>query len=82
MHEWLAELLSRTGFMPTWRARGRENELQLHIPQEGLGVGVTLALFLDFLCTSARIPILHLEMLLQAERLGLLDKEVLRSKAP
>ena len=56
--------------------------LQLHIPQEGLGVGVTLALFLDFLCTSARIPILHLEMLLQAERLGLLDKEVLRSKAP
>ena len=37
MHEWLAELLSRTGFMPTWRARGRENELQLRIPGGGPG---------------------------------------------
>jgi Na+/H+-dicarboxylate symporter len=53
---------------------------QLDIPQEALSVGITLTMLLDFLCTSARIMILHMEMILQADRLSLLDRDVLMSK--
>lgn len=53
---------------------------QLQIPMDGLAVGVTLAMLLDFPCTAARIFILHLETALQADKLGLLDPEVLRSR--
>ena len=54
--------------------------LQLHIPTEGLALAVTLSMFLDFLCTGVRIPILHMTMALQANRLGLIDHEILRKK--
>ena len=54
--------------------------LQLHIPEEGLVIGATYAMILDFLCTGFRIPILHMDLALLADRLGLLDHETLRSK--
>lgn len=53
--------------------------LQLHIPQEALALGVTLLMLLDFPTTAVRIMTLHLEMILQADRLGLLDVETLRN---
>ena len=53
--------------------------IQLHIPAEGLALGVALAMFLDFICTGARIPILHMELALQADHMGLIDPEVLRN---
>ena len=53
--------------------------LQLHILAEGLAIGVARAMFMDFFCTSSRIAILHMELALQADRLGLLDRDVLRA---
>ena len=53
---------------------------QLGIPAEGLALAVVLSTLLDFICTGAKIPILHMELLLQADRLGLPDREVLRRK--
>ena len=55
--------------------------LQLQIPQDGLALGVTLVMLLDFPTTAVRIMMLHLETILQADRLGLLDREILRSRA-
>ena len=52
--------------------------LQLHIPQAGLATAATLAMLLDFLCTASRMPTLHMELALQANRLGMLDLETLR----
>ena len=52
--------------------------LQLNIPQEGLVIGTTLALLLDFITTSFRVMCLHFEVILQADRLDLLDREILR----
>ncbi len=54
--------------------------VQMSVPQEGLPVGITLMMFMDFICTGTRIFTLHCEMLLQADRLGLLDHAVLREK--
>ncbi len=54
--------------------------VQMGIPRESLPLGVTLMMFMDFVCTSTRIFTLHCEMLLQADRLGLLDHELLRRK--
>lgn len=54
--------------------------LQLEIPQEGLILGVTLTMLMDFFCTSFRVACLHLELILQADRLNLLDREMLRRK--
>ena len=54
--------------------------MQMNIPQEGMVIGATLTMIMDFYCTSIRVAVLHLEMLLQADRLGLLDLEILRSK--
>ena len=51
---------------------------QLGVPAEGLAIAVTLAMFLDFICTGTRIPILHMELMVQAERLGMLDYSVLQ----
>lgn len=51
---------------------------QLHIPAEGLAIGVALAMFLDFICTGTKIPVLHMELILQADHLGLINKDVLR----
>ena len=53
---------------------------QLSIPQEGLAAAVALAMLMDFFCTAARIVILHLEMSLQADSMGLLNHEVFRQK--
>ena len=53
--------------------------LQLHIPAEGLALGVALAMFLDFLCTGTKIALLHMELSLQADHLGLLNYETLRN---
>ncbi len=53
--------------------------LQLQIPHEALALGVTLLMILDFPSTAARIMALNLEMILQADRLGLLDAEILRA---
>lgn len=53
--------------------------LQLQIPQEALALGVALLMLLDFPSTAVRILTLHLEMILQADRLGLLDVETLRA---
>ncbi len=52
--------------------------LQMQIPQEGLVIGATLMMFLDYICTATRIPLVHCELILQADRLGLLDEEMLR----
>ena len=52
--------------------------LQMKIPQEGLVIGATLMMFLDYICTATRIPLVHCELILQADRLGLLDEEMLR----
>ena len=54
--------------------------LHLQIPQEALALGVTILMLLDFPTTAVRMMILHLEMLLQADRLGLLDVETLRRR--
>ena len=40
-----------------------------------------LVMLLDFLCTGAHIFVLHLELTLQADRLGLLNRETLRRKS-
>ena len=50
---------------------------QLHIPAEGLAISVALAMFLDFICTGTRIPVLHMELILQADHLGLINTDVL-----
>ena len=55
--------------------------LQLQIPQEALALGVTLLMLMDFPSTAVRVLTLHLEMVLQADRLGLLDVETLRADA-
>ena len=52
----------------------------LGIPEEGLAMAATVTVLLDFVCTGARVSTLHLEMLLQANRLDLLDRETLRKK--
>ena len=54
--------------------------VQLHIPAEALAIGVALGMFLDFICTGTRIPLLHMELILQADHMGLIDYEVLRKK--
>lgn len=50
---------------------------QLHIPAEGLAAGVALVMLMDFFCTGARVPVLHMELILQADKLGLLDRNIL-----
>ena len=50
---------------------------QMGIPAEGIALGVVLSTLLDFICTGSKVPILHMELLLQADRLGLLDREQL-----
>ncbi len=54
--------------------------LQLHLPTDGLAVGVTLLMLLDFLCTGTHVFALHLELTLQANHLDLLNRETLRKK--
>ena len=51
---------------------------QLLIPAEGLAIGAALVMIMDFMCTGSRVFLLHLEMLLQADSLDLIDREVLK----
>ena len=52
--------------------------LQLGIPSEGVALAASLMILLDMICTATRILLLHLELILQADRLDLLDRERLR----
>ena len=54
--------------------------LQLNVPAEALAAAAALATVLDFILTGARLPLFHMELLLQADRFGFIDKDVLRSR--
>ena len=45
---------------------------------EALAISATLGVLMDFICTGTKIGIMHLELALQADRLGILDMEILR----
>ena len=52
---------------------------QLGIPAEVLGIVVVADVAFDFLSTGFTQPMLQMEMVLQADKMGLLNKETLRS---
>ena len=52
----------------------------LGIPLEGLAVASVMALVFDFISTGSYIAMRHMEMVIQAGHLNLLDTEALRSK--
>ena len=52
----------------------------LGIPLDGLAVASSMALVFDFISTGSYIAMRHMEMVIQAGHLNLLDKEALRSK--
>lgn len=49
-----------------------------NIPSEGLAIAGTMGLIFDFIDTSSRIVISHMELCLSADKLGKLNKEKLR----
>lgn len=51
---------------------------QLGLPGEVMAVAGLLSLVLDFVATGFSLGLRHLELLLQADRLDMLDHEVLR----
>lgn len=51
---------------------------QLGLPGEVMAVAGLLSLVLDFVATGFSLSLRHLELLLQADRLDMLDHEVLR----
>ena len=51
---------------------------QFSIPESCQGIAVTLSLILDFFMTAARVVIIQMELVLQAEYWGTLKKDVLR----
>jgi len=53
----------------------------LALPTEGLAVASTLALVFDFISTGSYIAMRHMEMVIQAGHLKMLDTDVLRSKS-
>ena len=53
---------------------------QLGIPSSGLAVAALLGIVTDFIATSSRIGIIHCEILLQANKLNMLDRNKLMSK--
>ena len=53
---------------------------QMGLPQDAVATGATAIIFLDFFTTSSRILMSHLETLLQADRLGMLNREILLQK--
>ena len=85
LEEFTSTLLAHTGIFPVWRWRLRRNEVILHVTTRKkhaafLTFGcVALAMFLDFICTGTKIPVLHMEMILQADHLGLINTDVLRA---
>ena len=52
---------------------------QLGIPMEGLAVRAALNVFLDAACTAYCNAYMHLELAVQAEKLGLLDRRILKA---
>lgn len=52
---------------------------QLGLPGEAMATAGLLSLILDFVATGFGLGLRHLELTLQADHLGMLDKEVLRS---
>jgi len=53
---------------------------QFAIPNSCLGIAGTLALMLDFIMTSSKVAMMHLETVIQADHFKYLDKDILRSK--
>ena len=53
---------------------------QLGIPDVGLGVAALLGIVTDFPATGSRIGIIHSEVILQANKLNMLDRDMLASK--
>lgn len=53
---------------------------QLGIPSAGLAVTALLGIITDFISTSTRIGIIHCEIVLQANKLNMLDRKMLTSK--
>jgi len=53
---------------------------QLGIPAEALPMTLTINVLLDFVCTGGKIWMLQLELALQADRLELLDYDILRRR--
>ena len=51
---------------------------QLGLPGEAMAISGLLALVLDFVATGFSLGLRHLELLLQAEHLGMLDHDVLQ----
>ena len=50
---------------------------QLNIPPDALAVSATLSVLLDFICTGTKIGFLHMELALQADKLGCLKRKSL-----
>ncbi|MBR4514983.1 MAG: cation:dicarboxylase symporter family transporter [Lachnospiraceae bacterium] len=53
---------------------------QLGLPMDGLPIASILIMFLDFFITGAKVASHHMEMILQADHLNMIDLEVLRKK--
>ena len=51
----------------------------LGIPAKGLAVASTLALLFDFISTGSYIAMRHMEMVIQAGHLDMLDVDTLRA---
>ena len=56
--------------------------VQLGMPASALAIAATLSIILDFFSTGTRIGMLQMEMMLQAEKLGLLNKDILYANIP
>ena len=53
---------------------------QLNIPAGGLAVAGILGIVLDFISTGAKVGLSHMELLLQAAHLDLLDRDILQRR--
>ena len=51
---------------------------QLNIPSQGLAIAGTLSLVLDFLITGSKVMSHQFEMIMEADHLEMIDKEILR----
>ena len=50
---------------------------QLGIPGEAMALAATLGVILDFVCTGFMLGMVQIELVLQSDHLGMLDKEIL-----
>lgn len=90
MRQWTEQLLVNMGLSPSWSFRFGRNQLiqtidvpkkstQLVLPAAFLLAGA-LGLILNFVVTGFGLGMRHLELTLQAEKLGMLDRDVLRGQ--